>query len=195
MVIPLRSCCLTVIAAPLESASALKRAIEQAGQFQPSFLLFVRALEEIRIRVPDCDEKCWIKELKDNGDVSLWLECGPDTSTQDWIVRQQVGSIGEGENEREFELAIAIRSDETNKPGKLHSFFPTSLPLPFSGLFHATLELDSSRKTINENSQHNNEVLQALGRLHAEMLAELRKSARISEPLNWLIAHQNFPMR
>lgn len=183
----------TVIAAPLGSARALKRVIEQAGQFEPSFLLFVRALKEIRIRLPGFDEKCWIKELKNNGDVSLWLECGPDTSTQDWIVRQQVGSIGEGENEREFELAIAIRSGETNKPGKLHSFFPTSLPLPFSGLFHATLELDSSRKTINENSPHNDEVLRALGRLHAEMLAELRKSARISEPLNWLIAHQEFP--
>ncbi|GAW37208.1 hypothetical protein RA2_04284 [Roseovarius sp. A-2] len=30
--------------------------------------------------------------------------------------------------------------------------------LRLSGLFHATLELDSSRKTINEDSQHNIEV-------------------------------------
>lgn len=183
----------TVIAAPLGSTNALKRVVEQATQFQPSFLLFVRALDEIRIRLPGHDEKRWTKGVKDDGDISLLLECGSEASTQDWIVRQRVGTIGEGENVREFELAIAIRSGETNAPGKLHSFFPTSLPLPFSGLFHATLELDSSRKTINEDSQHNIEVLRALGRLHAEMLTELRKMGRISEPLDWLIAHQEFP--
>jgi len=183
----------TVIAAPLGTAQALKRAIEQATQFQSSFLLFVRALDEIRIRLPKCDEQRWTKDVKDNGDVSLLLETDSKASTQDWIVRQRVGTIGQGENGREFELAIAIRSGETNSPGKLHSFFPTSLPLPFAGLFHATLELDSSRKTINEDSQHNLEVLQALGRLHSEMLSELRKSGRISEPLDWLIAHQEFP--
>jgi len=183
----------TVIAAPLGSAKALKRVIDQATQFQPSFLLFVRALEEICIRLPSCDEKRWTKDVKDNGDLSLFLESGSEARTQDWIVRQRVGSIGEGENGREFEIVIAIRAGETNKPGKLHSFFPTSLPIPFSGLFHATLELDSSRKTINEDSQHNIEVLQALGHLHAEMLSELRKLGRISEPLDWLIAHQEFP--
>lgn len=183
----------TVIAAPLDNAKVIKRAKEQATQFQSSFLLFVRALDEIRIRLPDCEEKKWSKDVKDNGDVSLLLETGSAASTQDWIVRQKVGAIGQGENGREFELAIAIRSGEKNSPGKLHSFFPTSLPLPFAGLFHATLELNSSRKTINENSQHNLEVLQALGRLHAEMLSELRKSGRITEPLDWLIAHQEFP--
>jgi len=183
----------TVIAAPLGSTKSLKRVIEQATQFQPSFLLFVQALDEICIRLPDYDDKRWTKDMKDDGDISLLLECGSEASTQDWIVRQRVGTIGAGENVREFELAIAIRSGETNAPGKLHSFFPTSLPLPFSGLFHATLELDSSRKTINEDSQLNIEVLRALGRLHAEMLTELREMGRIAEPLDWLIAHQEFP--
>lgn len=41
----------TVIAAPIASAKALKRVIDQATQYQPSVLLFVWALDKISIRL------------------------------------------------------------------------------------------------------------------------------------------------
>lgn len=183
----------TVVAAPLRDVGALQHLVEQAGLFEPSFLLFVETLDAICIRLPDRDEKRWTKETKENGDVSLLLEAGEEKVEQKWILRQRRGSIGEGDASKEYELAIALRLDASNTANRLHSYFPTSLPLPFSGLFHATLELDSSRKTINEGSEKNHMVLAALGRFHADVLDELRKSKRVAEPLRWLLAHQAFP--
>lgn len=183
----------TVIAAPLRDNGALQHLVGQARLFEPSFLLFVESLQAICIRLPDSDEKRWTKDTKENGDVSLVLETDQETVEQKWILRQRRGGIGEGEGSKEFELAIALRLDASNTANRLHSYFPTSLPLPFSGLFHATLELDSSRKTINEGSEKNHVVLAALGRFHAEVLDELRESKRVTEPLKWLFAHQPFP--
>ncbi|SDR40087.1 DUF3883 domain-containing protein [Pseudovibrio sp. Tun.PSC04-5.I4] len=183
----------TVIAAPLRDGNALNRAIDQVREFEPSFLLFVRAIQSIRIRLPDHNEKCWTKIEKEDGYISLVLKSHSETSTQDWILRHKFGKVGEGEFERGFELAIAIRTGQDNSFEKLHCYFPTSLPLPFCGLFHATLELDSSRKTINAESELNRKVLAALGRFHAEVLDDLREAGRIEEPLLWLVPGQAFP--
>jgi len=183
----------TVIAAPLRDKRALQHLVEQASLFEPSFLLFVESLQAICIRLPESEERRWKKDIKENGDVSLLLETDHETVEQKWILRQRRDGIGEGEGRKEFELAIALRLDASNTANRLHSFFPTSLPLPFSGLFHATLELDSSRKTINDGSEKNQVVLAALGRFHAEVLDELRKSKRVTDPLRWLLAHQPFP--
>lgn len=183
----------TVVAAPFRDSKTFQRAIAQASQFEPSFLLFVTALDSIQIRLPDQSERHWSKKIEGNGDVSLALHNGLDAAIQNWILRQKTGAVGSGDNARDYELAIALRLDEANKPGLLHSFFPTSLPLPFHGLFHATLELDSSRKTIKDDSELNTEVLAALGRFHAEVLYELRLRNRVKNPLAWLQAHQEFP--
>lgn len=178
----------TVVAAPFQDKRAFERAIEQASQFEPSFLLFVKALDGIRIRLPDEPERNWTKQIEDNDDVTLYLESGPVTGIQSWILRQQQGTLGIGHAERDYELAIALRLDEESCSGRLHSYFPTSLSLPFNGLFHATLELDSNRKTIRENSELNEGVLTALGRFHAEALDELRQAGRITgSPLSWLV--------
>ncbi len=142
----------TVIAAPLR-VGALQLLVEQACLFEPSFLLFVKSLHAICIRLPDTKEKKWRKDTKENGDVSLLLETDQKTVEQKWFIQQRNGSIGEGESSTEFELAIAIGLDADNTANRLHSYFPTSLSLPFFGLFHATLDLDSSRKTINDGSE------------------------------------------
>ena len=184
----------TVVAAPFRDKRAFKRAIEQASQFEPSFLLFVKALDGIRIRLPDEPERNWTKKIEDNDDVTLYLESGPVTGIQSWILRQLRGTLGIGHAEREYELAIALRLDDESSSGRLHSYFPTSLPLPFSGLFHATLELDSNRKTIQEGSELNEGVLTALGRFHAETLDELRQTGRLTgNPLKWLVSDEAFP--
>ena len=181
----------TVVAAPFHERRAFDRAIEQASQFEPSFLLFVKSLDSICIRFPDEQERVWSKEIEENGDVTLYLESGPDTGIQSWILRHKQGSIGDGKAERQYELAIALRLDEESTSGRLHSYFPTSLPLPFNGLFHATLELDSNRKTIQEDSDLNEGVLTALGEFHAETLNELRQGERLNgNPLSWLVVEE-----
>jgi len=186
----------TVVAAPFRDQRAYEKAIEQAREFEPSFLLFVSALHEIRIQLPEELERDWSIEQDEevDGDVKICLTSGTDTEIQTWILRQRQGTLGSGEAEREYELAIALRLDENCEAGCLHSFFPTSLPLPFTGLFHATLELASNRKTIEDGSSLNDAVLNALGVFYAEMLHELREDGRLNdEPLDWLVAQGEFP--
>ena len=48
---------------PLDNAKVIKRAKRAGAQFQSSFLLFVRALDEIRIDCP-VQEKKWSKDVK-----------------------------------------------------------------------------------------------------------------------------------
>ncbi|MEP1425854.1 MAG: hypothetical protein ABJX32_04705 [Tateyamaria sp.] len=186
----------TVVAAPFRDQRAFEKAIEQALEFEPSFLLFVKALHEIRIQLPDETARDWstVPDEEEEGDVEIRLARGSDAETQTWILRQRHGTLGSGEAARDYELAIALRRDEACEVGRLHSYFPTSLPLPFTGLFHATLELDSNRKTIQDGSELNDAVLSELGHFYAETLHELRKNGRLgSDPLVWLVAHGQFP--
>ena len=68
--------------------------------------------------------------------------------------------------------------------------------MPFAGLFHATLELASNRKMLEDASDLNAAVLSELGTFFAETLDELREGGRISgDPLEWLVEHGAFPQQ
>ena len=186
----------TVVAVPFRDGIAAEKAIEQAREFEATFLLFVKSLREIRIRLPGEPDRDWsiIPSDEVEGDVTINIIQGADTENQSWILRRRNGSVAVGEADRDYELAIALRVDQPCGAGVLHSFFPTSLPLPFAGLFHATLELASNRKMLEDASDLNAAVLSALGTFFAETLDELRQGERISgDPLDWLVEHGDFP--
>ncbi|MCL1630125.1 hypothetical protein M3N55_15480 [Roseibaca sp. V10] len=83
----------TVVAAPFRDQRAYEKAIEQAREFEPSFLLFVSALHEIRIQLPEEQERDWSIEQDEevDGDVKIRLTSGTDTEVQTWILRQRQG--------------------------------------------------------------------------------------------------------
>lgn len=188
----------TVVAVPFRDGVAAEKAIDQAREFEATFLLFVQSLREIRIRLPDEPARDWsITQSEEvEGDVTINIIQGADTENQSWILRRRNGSVVVGEADRDYELAIALRVDQACSAGVLHSFFPTSLPLPFAGLFHATLELASNRKMLEDASELNAAVLGELGAFFAETLEELRADERISgDPLDWLVEHGDFPQQ
>ncbi len=185
----------TVVAAPFGDAEAFGWALKQADEFKPTFLLFVETLEEIALYVAERSPLRWTRTPGLQDCCTLSVEKDGKIDDQDWICLRQSGELAlRGRNKpRLYELAIALRRDEQNAPGYLHSYFPTSIPLPFAALFHATLELDSNRKAIKQNSELNQRVLAELAAFYAVSLARLAKSRQIGQLLDFLHRDQPFP--
>ncbi len=71
-----------------------------------------------------------------------------------------------------FRLTLAIPEHQLTGPGRLYCYFPTDVELPLPLLAHATVELDETRKHLNDTPP-NRYILGALARQIAE-LAETR---------------------
>lgn len=185
----------TVVAAPFEDERSFERAIEQAAEFEPTFLLFVDALVEIELCIAGQPAVCWRRTPEGADTYTLRAEVDGEVSEQSWICMRKRGELllHGRRKARLYELAIAIRNGPNNSSGFLHSYFPTSIPVPFAALFHATLELDSNRKAFKENSDLNEGVLKALAAFYAETLATLAKGRRIGNALDFLAREEPFP--
>ncbi len=189
----------TVVAAAFDDETRLDWARKQIAEFEPTFLLFVPALTEIRIEVEGQPSVTWSREDTGPEACDLVIETGDPasvrTATQNWICLHEAGSVALRNRKKPhlFAMAFALRLDEPNAPGVLHTYFPTSVPLPFPGLFHATLELDSSRKLFKANSDLNAQVLARLAAFHARALWELVKDGRVANALDFLDRRAPFP--
>jgi hypothetical protein len=185
----------TVVAAPFDRERALERAIKQASEFQSTFLLFVESLSEIEIQIEGKPLVRWSRTKTGPDTYLIEVEAGGTTSEQEWICARRRGEIAVGgrKKPRVYEIAVALRSDDSNGCGFLHSYFPTSIQLPFPALLHATLELDSNRKAIKENSDLNERVLRELGTFYAGTLARLVRSKQVSNALDFLARRREFP--
>ncbi|MBZ9922433.1 hypothetical protein LB579_32750, partial [Mesorhizobium sp. BR1-1-7] len=185
----------TVVAAPFNDDRSFARAIEQANEFDPTFLLFVEALEEIELSIAGRPSVRWRRTPEGTDAYTLRVETGSEVKEQTWICLRKRGELQlrGRRNPRLYDLTVAVRTGPKNKGGFLHSYFPTSIPLPFPALLHATLELDSNRKAFKENSELNEGVLDALAAFYAETLAKLAKERRIENTLDFLARSEPFP--
>lgn len=185
----------TVIAAPFEDTRSFERAVKQASEFAPTFLLFVESLVEIEMQVEGRPTIRWSRTLAGSDVYGLDIDVAGEKSRQSWICRRKRGELAarKGRRAGSYELAYALRTDALNSSGHLHSYFPTSIRLPFPGLFHATLELDSNRKGISEDSDVNELVLDELAKFFAATLAELTKANRMKDALAYLTRAAIFP--
>jgi len=189
----------TVVAAPFEDAEAFDRAVTQANEFEPNFLLFVEALTEIELLVEGRPAIRWRRSPIDDDSCELEIEIDGQVTSEAWICVRKRGelAVGAAKKQKSYELAVAFAADGSTQPGALHSYFPTSLPLPFPALFHATLELDSNRKAMKENSDANDRVLKSLAAFYAETLLRLLRVGRIKNALDYLKREEIFaqPLR
>lgn len=189
----------TVIASPFYSDSVFKNAVEQTSEFEPRFLLFVRALSEIDIRVEGQEARIWKKVIaNDDDDVELQIFTGDSHQTESWICRYADGELSDDperspDQPSRYELAVALRTDSENERGSLHCYFPTSVPVPFSALFHATLEITSNRKSLKDQSNQNDEVLSKFATFYAETLSALRDTGVVLNALDFLYPDETFP--
>lgn len=188
----------TVIASPFFSEKAFNKAKEQTAEFEPRFLLFVRALTEIEIRVEGLEPRVWRKNAVGGDQVELQLAEGDASTNESWICRYADGELAEdperpADQPSRYELAVALRTDAPNERGELHCYFPTSVAVPFPALFHATLEITSNRKSLKDQSNQNDEVLSKLADFYAETLSELRHAGIVNNALDFLYADETFP--
>lgn len=188
----------TVIAAPFVDEKAFSEAEKQTAEFAPRFLLFVRALAEIEIRVEGHPPRVWKKNATDADRIDLEIYDGDVSSKETWILRYADDELDDdgsrsADQPSRYELAVALRADAENEPGELHCYFPTSVTLPFPALFHATLEISSNRKSLKDNSAQNNAVLAKLAGFYAETLSNLRHEGSVLNALDFLHADESFP--
>jgi Domain of unknown function (DUF3883) len=186
----------TVVVAAFDKPASFDAAVAQVREFQPDFLLFVDAIEEITFRIEDKAETRWKRLEGDNNAVDIEIDTGGVITRKQWFCLSRKGSIPDPENEacdRGYELAIAITRNKTSFTPKLHCYFPTDVGVPLPALFHATLELDSNRKSLNAGSKLNAAVLAQLALFYVDVLAKLTASKSIPDPLFYLGRSGNFP--
>ncbi|NUL19538.1 hypothetical protein HUN27_22035 [Agrobacterium tumefaciens] len=183
----------TVIAAPFDDQQAFARAVTQADEFESTFLLFVPSLVEIALNVEDRDPVVWKRHSVGKDVYEIEIITGSAASSQKWICKRENGETSIKGKASTFELALAFRLDRAITPTFLHSYFPTSLRLPFPALFHATLELASNRKAIREKSDRNDAVLRALAGFYARVLQQLVRTKQIVSAMDYLARDKEFP--
>lgn len=185
----------TVVAAAFSSPRAQGRALSQIREFEPNFLLFVESLDEIVLACEGQHEIRWSKRSPQAGRFVIEIVNGETTVEQNWICHRKKDQVplADAQPRKSYELAIALRTDSTNAAGKLHTYFPTEVPLPFPALFHATLELDSHRKSLNADSEVNASVLDGLSKFYADFLDLLLKDGIKIDPIAFLTRSAPFP--
>ncbi|POR41168.1 hypothetical protein [Methylobacterium sp. V23] len=183
----------TVIAAPFDDQQAYERAVVQADEFDSTFLLFVPSLVEIALNVEGRRPVVWKRHSVGKDVYEIEIVASSAANSQKWICKREKGETSIKGKATTFELALAIRLDRPIASSFLHSYFPTSLRLPFPALFHATLELASNRKAIREKSDRNDAVLRALAHFYARVLKQLVRSKQIANAIDFLARDKEFP--
>jgi hypothetical protein len=186
----------TVVVAAFSDEDVRDRAQAQLKEFRPHFLLFVPAISELSLHCDGYDAS-WSKKLADDDGLNLEILTNGQSTTETWICRRQTGTMQvdgtDGEEVQSYEVAVAFRRDQENSSGTLHCYFPTEVSLPFPALFHATLDLDSHRKTIRSSSRPNRAVLKHLAQLYVQSLVTLTKSKLVRDPIWYLTRTSQFP--
>lgn len=184
----------TVVLAPFANDQSHREALRQAAEFQPHFLLFVPALARIDIELDGGRTCAWIKQARDNC-IELEIVENGASNVETWHCRVDSGEapIATGEGPNRYEVAVAIRTDQANAVGRLHSFFPTNVILPLTALFHGTFELQSNRKLLQEKSDLNAFVLNRLADLYAETLTDLLRTGARDSVIPFLLKDRPFP--
>ncbi len=182
-----------VIAAPFDEHQAFARAVAQADEFESTFLLFVPSLIEIALNVEGRDPVVWKRHSVGKDVYEIEISAGGAANYQKWICKREKGETSIKGKASTFELALAFRLDRPIASAFLHSYFPTSVWLPFPALFHATLELASNRKAIREKLDRNDAVLRALASFYARVLRQLVRTKQIANAMDYLARDKEFP--
>jgi hypothetical protein len=173
----------TVIGMPFERQSSFVNALSQINLLRPEFLLFSEAIELLSISVitkVDSDnwEKQWCSKIVSDTVVEIAQQDKNSglEECQNWTLYRQTGNIPtkmlrDSDDPDSYNLAIALRVECLAVPANLHSFFPTSIPMPLHALCHASLELEQNRKHL-QDSEVNSFVLRKLALLLADKIEQ-----------------------
>lgn len=153
----------TVVGMPFSNSRAYGEAVQQVDELRLEFLLLVDAIVSLGIQIHGREEKVWSCERSEGRCV---LRKGLN-DVSGWTVKSYGGEVpaelldhGQGAKNR-FQITIAIPDSAKASPGVLFCYFPTEVQIPLPLLAHATVELDETRKHVN-NTRANRHILNVM---------------------------------
>ncbi len=160
----------TVVGMPFSNPQAHLEAVQQANELKQEFLLLVDSVAQLEVQIEGWENKVWSCERSEGGCI---LREG-SRAVGSWSVFRFDGEVprellDHGEHyKNRFQLTIAIPNEGQVGGGCLFSYFPTEVQIPLPLLAHATVELDETRKHVND-TRANRHILKVM----AERIAEL----------------------
>lgn len=137
--------------------------------FQPESLLFLHHIKQVVIKMDGSQKSSYGKsQIKDCGDGIA--KCELDGKR--WVQSSKSGTLqGCGD---EYEVSCAFCLDNPQESYPVFSYFPTQVYFPFPCIFHATLELDSSRNALLPGNENNKRMMAELAMCASAMAGYLK---------------------
>nr|WP_255433602.1 DEAD/DEAH box helicase family protein [Tessaracoccus sp. MC1865] len=165
----------------LPAARNLSRLRDEVEDFHSEFLLFVRAVREIRLRVIGDDRFTTSHSSRETGPGRLRIE-RPSGEGEDWLVAEQMHrpsheakkEVGEAVSRDEVKVTVAVPlGTRAQAVGKFWSYFPLADQTTASGLFNAPWSVNDDRTNLLVNS-YNEEILQTVSEMFVELVPNVR---------------------
>lgn len=150
--------------------------LKDLENFKPYSLLFLHNIKTIKITVDDEElSNCQSRVISIGNNTKIVELAG-----EKWVVKHQSGISDRNGIEKDYEVACAFNlSDNSNRYYPIYSFFPTGTSFKLPCILHATLELDSSRKSLIVDDPDNHEMIARLADVISD-IAEFIKTREIS---------------
>ena len=164
----------TAIGMPFDIPTGFEAACAQLEEIPPEIMLFASHLGELCFCHNGETSVTW-RSKRNNGVVEVIAD---DKSMGKWHVHRKAGKLPDDvvildqSGATDFEIVVAVSLVAAGPYGPLYSYFPTDIIMPLPVVCHATIELEQSRKHMQQGRGCNRFVL---GRL-AEYIAEIAES-------------------
>ncbi|MFD3615111.1 sacsin N-terminal ATP-binding-like domain-containing protein [Streptomyces sp. NPDC058676] len=165
----------------LPHASKLESLRKEIEEFRSEFLLFVKAVREVRLRVIGADDDFDTSHVSRRlGDGRFRIE-RPEGSHDDWYVEDRMHTpspearteVGEAVSRGQVKVTVAMPARITQlRLGEFWSYFPLQDRTSASALFNAPWSVNDDRTTLLEND-YNREILVVLARIFVDMLPKV----------------------
>lgn len=160
----------TAVGMPFHAPRAYNEAVQQLAELSPEFLLLVDSIGELELRVEGhaprvwscAHTEGWATLREGNRVLSSWMVAVyPEEVPEELLDHEERGK-------NRFQITLAVPEDHAASPGSLFCYFPTEVRVPLPLLVHATVELDETRKHVND-TRANRHILGVV----TERIAEL----------------------
>jgi hypothetical protein len=179
----------TIISLPFKNEIAQKKVERELNNLSVFFLLLSQHIKSVEVVWPDGRNRLWRIERDSAGELKdgdIYVEVIKDELVQDTYKFRRWAHIWspEGVGKRHsvascLPLSSTGEVQALEETFPLYSFFPTEEFLPFRALFHASFDLDQSRKHVRDPD--NKDILghleMLLGRIVADIPAEISLKA------------------
>jgi superfamily II DNA or RNA helicase len=180
----------------LPHATKLESIKKEIKEFRSEFLLFVKAVREIRLRVIGADESFDTSHMSRRlGDGRFRIE-RPEGSHDDWYVEDRMHApspaarteVGEAVSRGQVKVTVAMPARITQlRLGEFWSYFPLQDRTSASALFNAPWSVNDDRTTLLEND-YNREILVTLSKMFVDILPKVSSADDPAAHLDYMPA-------